>query len=114
MDLYLYLYSFDWYEVTQTTAFRLLLLISLLTLDVFIYVITQPNSLLKTAVLKIFIRRYKPMSMYFIGIDISKYKHDCCIISAPLFHLQLTNMHQNYHDIKRESVNFQPDILCLE
>ena len=23
-------------------------------------------------------------------------------------------MHQNYHDIKRESVNFQPDILCLE
>ena len=22
------------------------------------------------------------MSMYFIGIDISKYKHDCCIISA--------------------------------
>ena len=24
-------YSFDWYEVTQTTAFRLLLLISLLT-----------------------------------------------------------------------------------
>ena len=77
------------------------------------------------------------MSMYFIGIDISKYKHDCCIISAtdqkviskfsikndkhdcciisaPLFHLQLTNMHQNYHDIKRESVNFQPDILCLE
>ena len=55
---------------------------SLLTLDVFIYVITQPNSLWKTAVLKIFIRRYKPMSMYFIGIDISKYKHDCCIISA--------------------------------
>ena len=31
MDLYLYLYSFDWYEVTQTTAFRLLLLISVLT-----------------------------------------------------------------------------------
>ena len=31
MDLYLYFYSFDWYEVTQTTAFRLLLLISLLT-----------------------------------------------------------------------------------
>lgn len=23
------------------------------------------------------------MSTYFIGIDISKYKHDCCIISAP-------------------------------
>ena len=22
------------------------------------------------------------MSMYFLGIDISKYKHDCCIISA--------------------------------
>lgn len=22
------------------------------------------------------------MSMYFIGIDISKYKHDCCIIST--------------------------------
>ena len=22
------------------------------------------------------------MSLYFVGIDISKYKHDCCIISA--------------------------------
>ena len=22
------------------------------------------------------------MSMYFVGIDISKYKRDCCIISA--------------------------------
>ena len=22
------------------------------------------------------------MSMYFVGINISKYKHDCCIISA--------------------------------
>lgn len=22
------------------------------------------------------------MSMYFVGIDISKYKHDCCIISG--------------------------------
>ena len=22
------------------------------------------------------------MSMYFVGIDISKYKHDCCIIFA--------------------------------
>ena len=31
MDLYLFNYSFDWYEVTQTIAFRLLLLISLLT-----------------------------------------------------------------------------------
>ena len=31
MDLYLFNYSFDWCEVTQTTAFRLLLLISLLT-----------------------------------------------------------------------------------
>ena len=31
MDLYLFFYSLDWYEVTQTTAFRLLLLISLLT-----------------------------------------------------------------------------------
>ena len=51
MDLYLYHYSFDCSEVTQTTAFRLLLLISLLTLDVSIYVITQPNSLWKTAVL---------------------------------------------------------------
>ena len=37
--------------MTQTTAFRLLLLISLLTLDVSIYVITQPNSLWKTTVL---------------------------------------------------------------
>ena len=34
MDLYLYYYSFDCSEVTQTTAFRLLLVISLLTLDV--------------------------------------------------------------------------------
>ena len=32
VDLCLYNYSVDWYEVTQTTAFRLLLLISLLTL----------------------------------------------------------------------------------
>ena len=39
--------------MTQTTAFRLLLVISLLTLDVFIYVITQPNSLWKTTVLNI-------------------------------------------------------------
>ena len=31
VDLFLYYYSPDWYEVTQTTAFRLLLLISLLT-----------------------------------------------------------------------------------
>ena len=31
MDLFLFFYSFDWYEVTQTTASRLLLLISLLT-----------------------------------------------------------------------------------
>ena len=31
MDLYLFCYGFDCYEVTQTTAFRLLLLISLLT-----------------------------------------------------------------------------------
>ena len=22
------------------------------------------------------------MSMYFVGIDISKYKHDCCVLSA--------------------------------
>ena len=22
------------------------------------------------------------MSMYFVGIDISKYKHDCCILAA--------------------------------
>ena len=29
----------------------------------------------------------------------------------PLFHLQLTNMLPNYHDIKRESTNFQPDIV---
>ena len=32
----------------------------------------------------------------------------------PLFHLQLTNMLPNYHDIKRESTNFQPDIVCLK
>ena len=58
MDLYLYHYSFDCSEVTQTTAFRLLLVISLLTLDVFIYVITQPNSLWKTTVLKYLFRRF--------------------------------------------------------
>lgn len=51
VDLYLYFYSFDCSEVTQTTAFRLLLLISLLTPDVSIYVITQPNSLWKTTML---------------------------------------------------------------
>ena len=51
VELYLLHYSFDWYEVTQTTAFRLLLLIRLLThktsgpLDVSIYVITQPDRL---------------------------------------------------------------------
>lgn len=82
MDLYLFSYSFDCSEVTQATAFRLLLVISLLTLDVSIYVITQPNSLWKTTVLKILIQEVLPMSMYFVGIDISKYKHDCCIISA--------------------------------
>ena len=54
VDLYLYNYSFDWYKVTQTTAFRLLLLISLLTPDVSIYVITQPNSLWKTAAPNLF------------------------------------------------------------
>jgi hypothetical protein len=53
VDLYLYYYSFDCSEVTQTTAFRLLLVISLLTLDVCIYVITQPDSLWKTTVLNI-------------------------------------------------------------
>ena len=35
-------------------------------------------------------------------------------MSLPLFHLQLTNMYPNYHDIKRESANFQPDIVCLK
>ena len=54
VDLYLFYYSFDWYEVTQTTAFRLLLLISLLTLDVSIYVITQPDSLWKTTAPNLF------------------------------------------------------------
>ena len=48
MDLFLFYYSFDWYEVTQTTALRLLLVISLLTLDVSIHVITQPDFLWKT------------------------------------------------------------------
>lgn len=64
MDLYLFYYGFDCSEVTQTTAFRLLLLISLLThrtfgsLDVSIYVITQPDSLWKTTVPQILFRRY--------------------------------------------------------
>ena len=82
MDLYLFLYSFDWCEVTQTTAFRLLLLISLLTPDVSIYVITQAKSLWKTAAPKSYIKGGTTMSTYFVGIDISKYKHDCCIIHA--------------------------------
>ena len=68
--------------MTQTTAFRLLLLISLLTPDVSIYVITQPDSLWKTTAPNLFLRRYSHMSLYFVGIDISKYKHDCCILSA--------------------------------
>lgn len=29
-----------------------------------------------------FIQEVLPMSLYFVGIDISKYKHDCCILSA--------------------------------
>ena len=53
MDLYLFFYSFDCSEVTQTTASRLLPVISLLTPGVFIYVITHPNSLWKTTVLNI-------------------------------------------------------------
>ena len=52
VDLFLIHYSFDCSEVSQTTAFRLLLVISLLTLDVSIYVFTQPNSLWKTSVPK--------------------------------------------------------------
>ena len=31
---------------------------------------------------KIFIQEVFSMPMYFVGTDISKYKHDCCIISA--------------------------------
>ncbi len=81
MDLFLYFDSFDWYEVTQTTAFRLLLVISLLTLDVSIHVITQPDSLWKTTAPNFF-KEVSLMPLFFVGIDISKYKHDCCILSA--------------------------------
>jgi len=52
VDLFFIHYSFDCSEVSQTTAFRLLLVISLLTLDVSIYVFTQPNFLWKTSVPK--------------------------------------------------------------
>ena len=31
---------------------------------------------------KIHIRRYFSISMYFVGIDISNHKHDCCFMSA--------------------------------
>ena len=44
-------YSFIWYEVTQTTALRLLLVISLLTPDVSICMITQSDFLWKTTTL---------------------------------------------------------------
>ena len=82
MDLFLFLYSFDWYEVTQTTVIRLLLVISLLTLDVCIYVITQPILSVEDNSATILKREVIFMPMYFVGIDISKYKHDCCIIAA--------------------------------
>ena len=70
--------------MSQTTVFRLLLVIRLLTLDVSIYVITQPNTLWETTVLNIISgdKSLCPLSMYFVGIDISKYKHDCYIISV--------------------------------
>ena len=82
MDLYLFNYSFDWYEVTQTTAFRLLLLISLLTHRRFYLRDYTAEFSVEDSSAKYYFRRYISMSMYFVGIDISKYKHDCCIISA--------------------------------
>lgn len=82
MDLFLYYYSFDWYEVTQTTVFRLLLLISLLThRRLYLRDYTAELSVENNSAN--FISGGKSiLSIYFIGIDISKYKHDCCIISA--------------------------------
>lgn len=44
--------------------------------------ITQPNSLWKTAAPNIITKEAFLVSTYFVGIDISKYKHDCCIISS--------------------------------
>ena len=40
------------------------------------------------------------MSMYFVGIDISKYKHDCCIISAADQQIVSLNSLSNPEDIK--------------
>lgn len=37
------------------------------------------------------------MSLYFVGIDISKYKHDCCIISAANHLIAYSNC--NWHII---------------
>ena len=66
--------------MTQATAFRLLLLISLLSPDVSIYEITQPDSLWKTTVPEILHYGSITMSAYFVGIDIFKYKYGYCII----------------------------------
>ena len=68
--------------MTQTTAFRLLLLISLLThRRLYLRDYTAEFSVEDSSAQNNYKEVYL-MSMYFIGIDISKYKHDCCIISA--------------------------------
>ena len=100
--------------MNQATAFRLLLFISLLThrtigsFDVSIYVITQPNSLWKTTVLKYISEGISKMSMYFVGIDISKYKHDCCILSAA------TQTVVTKFTIKNDKAGFEQFITTLQ
>lgn len=43
------------------------------------------------------------MSMYFIGIDISKYKHDCCMISADnqqvVSRITIRNNKDGFHEL---------------
>lgn len=82
VDLYLFFYSFDWYGVTQTTAFRLLLLISLLTHRRFyLRDYTAEFSVEDSSAHNIY-QEVQTFVNVLCRIDISKYKHDCCIISA--------------------------------
>ena len=49
------------------------------------------------------------MSLYFVGIDISKYKHDCCIISATdqkVISKDEVGVENAYHQIR----NYMQDI----
>ena len=48
------------------------------------------------------------MSMYFVGIDISKYKHDCCIMSAA------TQTVVTKFTIKNDKSGFEQLIITLQ